>query len=65
MKREEFEIFLNKKVAVEIPHRLEAGKTFAYFGIVTNIYENYIVLDRNGKKTMINFDQIKEIREEY
>lgn len=64
LERKEFELFLNKSVAVEVPHRLEAGKTFAYFGVVTDIFDSYLVLDKNGKKTMINFKHILGIREE-
>ena len=63
---EKYICFLEKKVAVEIKSWNDDSntRTFVYYGIVKEVYDDSILLERNGKKTLLKYSRIVEVREE-
>lgn len=59
--RKEIEGFLNKYIAVGVPHDIIPHKLFFYYGRLENIVEDDIKLNlKNGFK-IIPIDQIRDI----
>ena len=63
MQKEEVNLFLNRHVAVLVSNRNSPGKTFAYFGTITKVTEDSIILEKDYSSdlTLLRLDQILEI----
>jgi len=58
----EIEKLLNYYVAVGIPHYVDEGKLYFYFGILKNITNDTIKIEKKDGLKIIPIEQVKEIR---
>ncbi len=61
MKEDKIRTFLNKPVAVGVPHYSES-RPFYYYGLVVEVNKTYLTLEMQGRFKQINFTDIVDIR---
>ena len=64
MRKDDFLKFLDKHVVAGVPHLDKPNALFYYYGTLTDVNDDSLVLETKKGLMLISFDQIKQIREE-
>lgn len=64
MEKNDFSKFLNKQVVIGVPHLQKDNALFYYYGVLTDLNVDSLVLETKKGLLMISFDRIKQIKEE-
>ena len=63
IERSEIERFLNKRIAVGIPHNIISGRLFFYFGILKYVDDLEVKIETNNGYKIIPLTNILDIHE--
>lgn len=61
IEKKEIEEFLNKYVAVGVPHDIIAGRIFFYFGIVKYINSDELKIETKNGYRIVSLENIRDI----
>jgi hypothetical protein len=62
MNQHDFYKYKKKQVAIGTPHWKDSNKLFYYYGIITSVDEDGIIITKGGEDVFVTYDRIKEFR---